>query len=372
MGRQGNGRASRGVIRENVHRLLILVLVVVARPGCGLWAGACSLLLVVTGTAQAASVTLAQVRANGALRCGIGEDLPGFAAKDATGRYRGFNVDFCRAVAAAVLGDPDKVTYTPVSAAGRFPLLLSGRIDLLSHRATWTISREAGIGVRFAGVYFHDGEGVMVPTASGVSRLEDLKGAVICVEKGTTDVANLEDTFRARGLPYVPLIIVGLTETMNAFLAGRCQAFTSDRSVLSALRARVPGGAGRYQLLPETLSREPLAPAVRRGDEEWESIVRWVLNALIAAEDHGLTGSSIRRTLETSTMPALKRLAADGPQVARALGLEPDWYIRAVEAGGNYGEIFERNVGAASPLGLERGLNRLWRDGGLMYSPPFR
>ena len=268
-------------------------------------AAACSLLLVVTGSAQAASVTLAQVRANGALRCGIGEDLPGFAAKDATGRYRGFNVDFCRAVAAAVLGDPDKVTYTPVSAAGRFPLLLSGRIDLLSHRATWTISREAGVGVRFAGVYFHDAEGVMVPTASGVSRLEDLKGAVICVEKGTTDVANLEDTFRARGLPYVPLIIVGLTETMKAFLAGRCQAFSSDRSALSALRARVPGGAGRYQLLPETLSREPLAPAVRRGDEEWESIVRWVLNALIAAEDHGLTGSSIRRTLETSTMPAL-------------------------------------------------------------------
>ena len=355
-----------------LHRSLILALVAAARRGCGLLAGACGFLLAVSGTAQAASVTLAQVRANDALRCGIGEELPGFAAKDATGRYRGFNVDFCRAVAAAVLGDPDKVSYTPVSAAGRFPLLLSGRIDLLSHRATWTISREAGIGVRFPGVYFHDGQGLMVRAAGGASRLEDLKGAVICVEKGTTHVANLEDTFRGRGLPYVPLVIAGLTDTTKAFLAARCQAYTSDRSALSAIRARVPGGAGRYRLLPETLSREPLAPAVRRGDEEWESIVRWVLNALIAAEDNGLTGAAIRRTLETSTTPAAKRLANDGKQVARALGLAPDWYIRAVEAGGNYGEIFERNVGAASPLGLERGPNRLWRDGGLMYSPPFR
>lgn len=335
-------------------------------------AAACAGLLSLSAPAQAVSDTAERVRSNGALRCGIPENLPGFAEKDAAGRYRGFSADFCRAVAAAVLGDPDKVTYSPVSSTRRFPLLLSGRIDLLAHTATWTITREAGIGVRFPGIYFYDGQGFMVPRASGAGRVEDLKGATICVEKGTTHVTNLEDDFRKRGLAYTPLLVETLPATAAAFFEGRCQAYTSDRSTLSAVRSRAPGGAERYQVLPEIISKEPLAPAVRRGDEEWDSIVRWVLNALIAAEESGLTQANVRRTLEVSSDPAARRFVEEGRMVARSLGLPPDWYLRAVEAGGNYGEIYERNLGAGSPLKIERGLNRLWKDGGLMYSPPFR
>ena len=336
-----------------------------------LLAAACAALLALSGAAHAASDTLARVRANGALRCGIPEQLPGFAEKDASGRYRGFSADFCRAVAAAVLGDPEKVTFTPVSAAGRFPLLLSGRIDLLAHTSTWTLGREAGVGVRFPAIYYYDGQGFLVP-AAGASRSEDLKGATVCVEKGTTSVANLEDDFRRRGIAYTPQVIETLPATAAAFFAGKCQAYTSDRSKLFAVRSRAPGGPEAWRILPETISREPLAPAVRRGDEEWETIVRWVLNALVAAEDAGLTRASVRRTLEAAADPAHRRLAEDGKVVSRSLGLAPDWYIRAVEAGGNYGEIHERNLGAGSPLRIERGLNRLWKDGGLLYSPPFR
>lgn len=335
-------------------------------------AAALAALLGLGAPAHAESHTLAQVRSNGALRCGIGENLPGFAEKDAAGRYRGFSADFCRAVAAAVLGDPDKVTFFPVAAPRRFPLLLSGRIDLLAHTATWTITREAGIGVRFPGIYFYDGQGFLVPRAAAAERLADLGGATICVENGTTHVPNLEETFRARGLAYTPLVVDTLPATAAAFFAGKCQAYTSDRSTLSAVRSRAPGGADQYRMLPDIISKEPLCPAVRRGDEDWESIVRWTLNALIAAEENGLTRANIRSTLENSSSPAAQRLAREGRIASRSLGLAPDWYIRAVEAGGNYGEIYERNVGAGSPLKIERGLNRLWKDGGLMYSPPFR
>lgn len=337
-----------------------------------LLAAACAALLALAGAAQAASDTLAQVRANRALRCGIPENLPGFAEKDSAGRYHGFSVDFCRAVAAATLGDPEKVRFTPVSSAGRFPLLLSGRIDLLAHTTTWNISREAGIGVRFPGIYFYDGQGFMVPRAGGAQRIEDLEGATICVEKGTTHVINLESSFAARGIGYTPKVIETVSATTAAFFEGKCRAYTSDRSTLSAVLVKAPGGAAAWQILPETISREPLAPAVRRNDAEWETIVRWVLNALIAAEDAGHTRANIRRAMETAPDAATRRFVEDSKAVSRSLGLAPDWYLRAVEAGGNYGELYERNLGSQSPLKIERGLNRLWKDGGLMYSPPFR
>ena len=322
--------------------------------------------------AQAASETLARVRSNQVLRCGIGENLAGFSEKDASGRYRGFNVDFCRAVAAAVLGDPAKVAYTQVSAAARFPLLLSGRIDLLSHTTTWTLAREGGIGLAFPGVYFYESQAFMVPRAGGARRLEDLKGATICVVKGTTHVAHLEDAFATRKIAYVPLVLDSQVTATVAFFEGRCQALTSDHSTLWALRERAPGGAERYDILPELISREPLAPVVRRGDEEWSTIVRWVLNVLVIAELQGLTAANIRRTLEDPSNVALRRSVDDIRSASRALGLAEDWYVRVIEAGGNYGEIFERNLGAASPLRMGRGPNRLWTEGGLLFAPPVR
>jgi general L-amino acid transport system substrate-binding protein len=321
-------------------------------------------------SAHAASETAAAVRRNQRLRCGIGENIPGFSERDAAGRFHGFNVDFCRAVAAAVLGDPDKVAYTPVSAVGRFPLLLSGRIDLLSHTTTWNLAREGGIGLSFPGIYYHDGQGFLVPRASGVHRLEDLKGATVCVEKATTHVMQLESAFRERGQPYTPLVLDSMTATVAAFFDGRCQAYTSDRSTLAAMRSRAPGGPERYEVLPEVISREPLAPVVRLGDEQWTTIVRWVLNMLLIAEYRGLTAASIRGTTAASTDVALRAFVADAKAISRALGLPEEWYVRAVQAGGNYGEIFERNLGATSPLKLDRGENRLWVHGGLLYAPP--
>ena len=327
---------------------------------------------VLTPAAEGASETLARVRNNQVLRCGIGENLAGFSEKDASGRYRGFNVDFCRAVAAAVLGDPAKVAYTPVSPAARFPLLLSGRIDLLSHTTTWTLAREGGIGLSFPGIYFYDNQAVMVPRAGGARRLEDLKGATVCAVKSTTHVARFEDTFASRKIAYVPLVLDSQVAATAAFFEGRCQAFTSDQSTLWALRVHAPGGAERYDILPELISREPLAPVVRRGDEQWTAIVRWVLNVLVSAEEQGLTAANIRRALDDPSNLILRRSADEILSASRALGLEGDWYLRVIEAGGNYGEIFERNLGAGSPLRMERGQNRLSTDGGLLFAPPVR
>ena len=314
--------------------------------------------------------TLAVVKGNQFLRCGVGESVPGFSEKGASGSYRGFNVDFCRAVAAAVLGDPGKVVYTPVSAAGRFPLLLSGKIDLLSHTTTWNLAREGGIGVVFPAIYYYDGQSFMVRRDSGVHGIDDLKGATICVEKDTTHVAQLRDAFQQRNLPHTPLVVEGAAATAAAFFEGKCRAYTGDRATLSGLRLRAPGGPDGYDILADMISREPLAPVVRRGDEQWATIVRWVLNVLIIAEYSGLTAANVRNTIDTSANLSVRRFVSDGQSVSRALGLPHDWYVRAVEAGGNYGEIFERNLGAGSPLGIDRGQNRLWSQNGLLYAPP--
>ena len=323
-----------------------------------------------SATGARAVSTLAVVKGNQFLRCGISDGVPGFSDADTSGHYRGFNVDFCRAVAAAVLGESTKVVYTPVSAAGRFPLLLSGKIDLLAHTATWNLAREGGIGLVFPGIYYYDGQSFLVSRKSGVHRIEDLKGATICVEKDTTHVAQLRDLFQQRNLAHTPVVVEGTSATAAAFFEGKCQAFTGDRSTLSGLRLRAPGGADGYDILAETISREPLAPVVRRGDEQWATIVRWVLNVLIIAEYSGLSAANIRSTVETSANLSVRRFVTDGKSVSRALGLPSDWYVRAVEASGNYGEMFERNLGAGSPLKIDRGQNRLWSEGGLLYAPP--
>lgn len=316
---------------------------------------------------------LARVRANNEIRCGVTEQLLGFSFKDQNGSWRGFNVDFCKAVAVAVLGNADKVSFVPLTAPNRFPVLLSGRIDLLAHTVTWTFGREAGIGIKFPGIYFYDGQTFMVPAdKKNIKRLEDLNGATICVEKKTTYQLNMANIFKVRGIHYTPLEVDSEQELDNAFLAGQCQACTAERSVLAGLRAEIPGGTERFKILPEEISKEPLAPAVRRGDEEWLTLVRWVLFALIEAEERGVTSVNVRTLQKGTTDPDLQWFLNESGERGKTLGLKPDWVADVIAAVGNYGEIYERNFGSSSGLKIERGMNRLWKQGGLLYAPPFQ
>jgi general L-amino acid transport system substrate-binding protein len=332
------------------------------------------LLLVAVGNPAIALAgqTLDRVRATGVVRCGVSGNLPGFSVKDAAGHWQGFNVDFCRAVAAAALGNPDKVVLVQVSTASRFPVLLSGKIDLLMRNTTQTFEREAALGVHFPGIYYYDGQAFMVPRRRGSQNLAGLNGAVIGMEKGTTHEVNLADYFQARGWTYKPLVIETIPKVMDAFLGGQCQALTSDRSQLAAMRLKAPGGAQEYDILPEVISQEPLGPVVRRGDEDWLTLVKWVLYALIEAEERGITQAQVRTLQNTSPDPGLRRFLDSQGLPEKALGLSSGWVVRVIEAVGNYGEIFERHLGSQSELKLDRGLNRLSTQGGLMYAPPFR
>jgi general L-amino acid transport system substrate-binding protein len=275
-------------------------------------------------------------------------------------------------VAAAALGNPDKVAFVPVTTASRFPVLLSAKIDLLMRNTTQTFEREAALGVQFVGTYYYDGQAIMVPRRSGLHKFADLQGATICFEKGTTHVANLSDYVLQRGWTYKALVLDNLPGMMEAFIRGQCQAVTSDRSQLVAMRVLAPGGPQGYDILPEIISQEPLGPVVRRGDDEWFALVKWVLLALIEAEEHGVTQANVRALQKDSTHPGLRRFLDSQGLPEKALGISPGWVVRVVEAVGNYGEIYERHLGSQSELKLERGLNRLWNQGGLMYGPPFR
>jgi len=329
-----------------------------------------ALLAAASGSAYAAAgETLAQVKSRGAVRCGVSEGIIGFSARDAAGRWSGLDADFCRAVAAAALGDAEKVMFVPLRASARFPALQSGVIDLLARNTTWTLAREAGLKVQFAGVLFYDGQGFMVPKTGGVKTVAGLNGATVCVVKGTTHVQNLADHFTARGLTVTPLVIDSSVEVVDAFFAGRCRAYTSDASQLASARLRAPGGPQAFLILPERISKEPLGPAVRSGDDNWLTLVRWVLFSLVAAEENGVTRDNVRERLRD---PAVQRVLGAGGELGTALGTDADWAARAVQSVGNYGEMFERNVGRRSALNLERGLNRLWTQGGLMYAPPMR
>lgn len=334
------------------------------------WTVCCTALLALTlalpPQVEAAEV-LNGVKARGQLRCGISEGVPGFSEHDADGRWRGFDVDFCRAVAAAVLGDPDKVELVPLLASARFPALQTRRIDLLLNNTTWTLTREAVLRVQFPGILFYDGQGFLVP--AGIATLADLDGASICVERGTTHQRNLKTYFEAKGWSVKPLIIDSAPEAAAALFAGRCRAYTSDASLLAAMRLRA-SDRDAFLILPERISREPFSPAVWGGDPAWSTVIRWVLNVLILAEEHGVTRDNLDAVVAENTNLLVRRTADEGNVIGRAMGIEPGWATRALRAVGNYGEMYERNIGRDSPLKIERGLNRLWNQGGLHYAPP--
>jgi general L-amino acid transport system substrate-binding protein len=317
-----------------------------------------------------ASDTLAGVKARGSVRCGVSEGIAGFSQRDAAGHWSGIDIDFCRAVAAAVLGDPDKAAFVPLRAAARFPALRLGTIDLLLRNTTWTLSREAGLGVLFAGVLLYDGEGFMVAADSPIQSPEQLSGATVCIVKGTTHADQLADWARSHSLDVPTLALDTVADAGAALFAGRCAAYSSDKSTLAAVRTTAPPGR-TFRILGEQISKQPLGPAVRAGDDAWFTLVRWVLFALIAAEENDLTQHSVA-ALRDSTDPVVLRVRQADRDLSRLLGIAPDWSLRAVDAAGNYGEMFERNLGRNSPLGLERGLNQPWNRGGILYAPPLQ
>ena len=312
------------------------------------------------------------VKSRGILRCGVSEGIQGFSIKGNSGGWTGLDVDFCRAVAAAVLGEGQKVKFVPLFASARFPALKSGQIDLLARNTTWTLGREANLGTLFAGTLFYDGQSFLVPRSSKAHRPEDLAGSTICVVKGTTHEVNLADYFQTRGLSFQPMVTESVLQAREALFAGRCQAYSSDASNLAATRIQAPAGADAFVLMPDRISKEPFGPVVNRGDEQWYTIVKWVFFALIEAEERGITRNNVRTLLNSASDPALMAFLDKHGGYGKALGIPPGWVVRVIETVGNYGEIFERNLGNESPLKLDRGLNRLWTQGGLMYAPPFR
>ncbi|VWB77141.1 ABC transporter [Burkholderia lata] len=330
----------------------------------------CALVIAVLPGAHAAEgATLAQASARGVLRCGVSEGIAGFSVRDAAGRWSGIDVDFCRAVAAAALGSPDKVAFVPLRASERFPALREGAIDLLARNTTWTLLREGALGVQFAGVLFYDGQALMVRAHGAPRTTADLKDALVCVKKETTSQDHLAAYSAAHGLNLRPVVVASTGEASTALFSGRCRAWTSDASQLGAARLTAPGGPQSWLIMPERISQEPLGPVVRDDDPKWFVLVRWVLIALVRAEQLGVTRANVaQRSHEADVQAAL--LADD--EVNRNLGVTSGWMLRAVQAVGNYGEMFDRNLGQHSPLGLERGLNALESGGGLMAAPPVR
>ena len=328
-----------------------------------------ALALVLAGPVPAGEV-LTSVKTRGVLRCGVSEGVAGFSQRDAAGRWQGLDADFCRAVAAAVLGDGEKVEFVPLKASARFPALQARRVDLLARNTSWTLTREAILKVRFPAVLFFDGQAFLVPIGAGISAPTQLKGATVCVEKGTTHERNLARYAKRQGLSFTPLVIDSAPEVAAAFFAGRCDAYTSDASQLAAARAQAPGGPDRYLILPERISKEPLAPVVWGDDPEWTTVVRWVLFILVLAEEEGITSNNLD-VRATADVGQIASLSDDEKELlGQALGITKGWALRAVAAVGNYGEMYERNLGPGSALHIERGPNRLWTQGGLMYAPP--
>ena len=320
----------------------------------------------------AAATTLEDVKARGKLNCGVTTGLVGFAAPDANGNWEGFDVGLCRAVAAAVLGDANAVEFVPTTGKTRFTSLASGEIDMLARNTTWTFSRDNDLKFEFTGINYYDGQGFMVPKELGVTSAKDLDGATVCIQTGTTTELTLADFFRKNNISYEPVPIETNGEAQQQYLAGACDAYTTDASGLAATRATFENPA-EHVILPEIVSKEPLGPLVRHGDNEWGDIVRWTLNALIAAEELGVSSANIADMASTAgDSPEINRLLGTEGNLGEMIGLDNDWAKNAIMAGGNYGELFEKNIGQSTPIGLARGLNAQWTDGGLLYSPPFR
>ena len=319
----------------------------------------------------ASASTLDDVKARGELICGSNTGLTGFGAPDATGQYMGFDADLCKAVAAAVLGDASKVKYVPTTGETRFTALASGEVDMLVRNSTWTFSRDNDLKLDFVAVNYYDGQGFMVRKDLGVSSAKELDGATICIQTGTTTELNLADFFKTNNINYTPVTILDDAEGQRQFLAGACDAYTTDASGLAALRATLPSPAD-YVVLPEIISKEPLGPVVRHGDNQWGDIVRWTYYALVAAEEKGITKANIEEVAASTNDPEVKRMLGLEGDLGAMMGLDKEWAKRAIAANGNYGEIFEANIGASTPIGLARGLNAQWTQGGLQYAPPFR
>jgi general L-amino acid transport system substrate-binding protein len=322
-------------------------------------------------TAQAADAqTLKTIKDRGTLSCGVSQGLPGFSSPDDKGNWTGIDVDVCRAIAAAVFNDPTKVKFVSLSAKDRFTALQSGEIDVLSRNTTWTISRDTSLGANFTGVTYYDGQGFMVKKSLKVNSALELNSASVCVQTGTTTELNLADYFKANNMKYEVIAFGTVDETVKAYESGRCDVFTDDSSGLYATRLKLTN-PDDHVVLPEIISKEPLGPMVRHGDDQWFDIVKWTLFAMVTAEELGITQKNVDEMVK-SDKPELKRVLGTDGNLGEQLGLTKDWVVRIVKAVGNYGEAFDRNVGAGSPLKIARGVNALWTKGGLQYAPPMR
>jgi len=324
----------------------------------------------IAGAAQAGP-TLDKVKQAGSVNCGVQTGVAGYAQPDSQGVYTGFNIDICKALAAALFGDPSKVKFTPLTAQQRFTALQSGEVDLLVNNTTWTLQRDTDLGFDFAPVIFFDGQGFMVAKKLGVKTAKELNGATVCVSPGTTTELNLADYFRANKMEFKPVVIEKIDELAAAFFSGRCDVYTTDASGLAAVRVGRASNPDDYIILPERISKEPLAPVVRQGDDQWKDVVSWVVYALMNAEEMGITQKNLD-DMAKSEDPAVKRMLGSTPGMGKALGLDEKWAYNAVKAVGNYGEIFDKHLGLSSPLKLERGYNNLWTKGGLIYPMPIR
>jgi general L-amino acid transport system substrate-binding protein len=332
-------------------------------------------LIVAMGALMASSAhagkTLDAIKARGQVICGVNTGLAGFSAADSSGKWSGLDVDVCRAVAAATLGDPEKVKYVPLSAQARFTALQSGEIDVLSRNTTFSLTRDASLGLHSTVVTYYDGQGFMVPTKTKIKSAMQLKGQTVCVQSGTTTEKNLNDYAKANKLNIKTVVFEKVEAATGAYFSGRCVAYTTDASGLASVRNKEAKDPKEHLILPELVSKEPLGPMVRRGDDEWFAIVKWVIYGLIEAEEYGLKQSNIDE-MKTSTDPVVQRILGTTEDTGKLLGLDKAWMANALKATGNYGEIFERNVGPNSALGLPRGVNNQWNKGGLMYAYPIR
>lgn len=319
----------------------------------------------------ASAATLDEVKSRGEVRCGVSTGLSGFSSPDADGAWQGIDVEVCRAVASAVFGDPSKVSFTPLTAKERFTALQSGEIDVLSRNTTWTATRDNSLGLNFTGVTFYDGQGFLIRKDLGINSAKELDGASICVQAGTTTELNMADYFKAHGMTFQQVAFDTSDQTAQGFDSGRCDVLTSDSSQLAALRLQLKDPEGA-KVLPERISKEPLGPVVRQGDDQWFNIVKWSLFALLNAEELGVTQANAKSMKANPPNPDVARLLGADGQFGDQMGISNDWAYHIVSQVGNYGEIFDRTVGADSPMALERGINALWTDGGIQYAPPVR
>lgn len=322
-------------------------------------------------TPALAGVTLDAVKKRGHVLCGVNTSAPGFSSADSQGNWHGLDVNICRSVAAAVLGDADKVKFVPLSSPQRFTALQAGEIDILARNTTWTMTRDASQGSVFVAVSYYDGQGFIVPKEYGIKSAKELDGATICVQSGTSSEKTLADYFNSHKMSYKTVVFDTTEATQSAFLSGRCQVYTTDMSDLAGMRT-LASNPQQYEILHEVISKEPLGPAVRRGDDEWFQIVRWSFDTMIEAEELGITKANAEQMKKTSTSPNVLRLLGCSEDMGKMIGLDKDWSYRIVTQVGNYGESWNAYFGPKTPLNLPRGLNRLWTDGGLMYAMPVR